>query len=119
MIWLLRCLIIKKLNPIVTELFIRGRKLNIYLVFVIQSYSAVPKNIKLSSTIYFVMKFPNKRELQEIEFNHSSNIDFHNFMNLYKKCTVKPCPFLVIDTTLAWENRLRFRIKEYKKKKIK
>ena len=68
----------KKLNPIVTELFIRERKLNISLVFVIQSYSAVPKNIKLSSTLYFVMKFPNKRELQKIEFNHSSNIDFHN-----------------------------------------
>ena len=83
----------KKLNPIVTELFIRGRKLNISLVFVIQSYSAVPKNIKLSSTLYFVMKFPNKRELQKIEFNHSSNIDFHNFMNLYKKCTAKPCLF--------------------------
>ena len=118
-IWLLICLIIKKLNPIVTELFIRGRKLNISLVFVIQSYSAVPKNIKLSSTLYFVMKFPNKRELQKIEFNHSSNIDFHNFMNLYKKCTAKPCLFLDIDTTLAWDNPLRFRIKEYKKDRIK
>ena len=119
MIWLLICLIIKKLNPIVTELFIRGRKLNISLVFVIQSYSAVPKNIKLSSTLYFVMKFPNKRELQKIEFNHSSNIDFHNFMNLYKKCTAKPCLFLDIDTTFAWDNPLRFRIKEYKKDRTK
>ena len=53
----------KKLNPIVTELFIRGRKLNISLVFITQSYFAVPKNIRLNSTHYFVMKIPNKREL--------------------------------------------------------
>ena len=54
----------KKLNPIVTELFTRGRKLNIPLVFITQSYFAVPKNIRLNSTHYFVMKIPNKRELQ-------------------------------------------------------
>ena len=53
----------KKSNPIVTKLFIRGRKLNIYLVFITQSYFAVPKNIRLNSTHYFVMKIPNKREL--------------------------------------------------------
>ena len=66
----------KKLNPIVTELFIRGRKLNISLVFITQSYFAVPKNIRLNSTHYFVMKIPNKRELQQIKFNHSSDIPF-------------------------------------------
>ena len=54
----------KNLNPIVTELFIRGRKLNISLVFLTQSYFAVPKNIRLNSTHYFVIKIPNKRELQ-------------------------------------------------------
>ena len=80
----------KKLNPIVTELFIRGRKLNISLVFITQSYFAVPKNIRLNSTHYFVMKIPNKRELQQIEFNHSSDIFFQGFMNLYKKYTAKP-----------------------------
>ena len=53
----------KKSNPIVTKLFIRGRKLNIYLVFITQFYFAVPKNIRLNSTHYFVMKIPNKREL--------------------------------------------------------
>ena len=52
----------KKLNPIVTELFIRGRKLNISLVFITKSYFTVPKNIRLNSTHYFVMKIPNKRE---------------------------------------------------------
>ena len=99
----------KKLNPIVTELFIRCRKLNISLVFITQSYFAVPKNIRLNSTHYFVMKIPNKRELQQIEFNNSSDIDFQNFINLYKKCTEKPYSFLVIDTTLASDNSLRFR----------
>ena len=66
----------KKLHPIVSELFIRGRKLNISLVFTKQSYFAVPKNIRLYSTHYFVMKIPSKRELQQIAFNHSSDIDF-------------------------------------------
>ena len=74
----------KKLNPIVTELFIRGRKLNISLVFITQSYFAVPKNIRLNSTYYFVMKIPNKRELQQIVFNHSSDIDFQDFMSFFK-----------------------------------
>ena len=54
----------KKLNPIVTELFIRERKLNISLVFITKSYFAVPKSIKLNSTHYFVTKILNKRELQ-------------------------------------------------------
>ena len=90
----------EKLHPIVTELFIRGRKSNIYLVFIAQSYFADPKNFRLNSTHYFVMKIPNKRELQQIAFNHSSDIDFQEFMNLYKNCTTKPY-FFVIDTTLA------------------
>ena len=55
------------------------------------------------------MKISKKRELQQSEFNHSSGIDFQNFMNLYKKYTVKPQYFLVIDTTLASYNPLRFR----------
>ena len=63
----------KKCNPIVTDLFIKGRKLNIPLVFITQSYFAVPKNIRLNSTHYFVMKIPNKRELQQIAFSQSSD----------------------------------------------
>ena len=81
------------LNPIVTELFIRGRKLSISLVFFTQSYLTVPKRIKLNSTHYFVMKVSNKRELQQIAFNHSWDIDFQDFMNLYKKCIAKPYLF--------------------------
>ena len=61
----------KKLNSIVTELFIRGRKLSILLVFVTQSYFKVPKDIKLNSTHYFITKILNKRELQQIAINHS------------------------------------------------
>ena len=55
------------------------------------------------------MKITNKRELQQIAFNHSSDIDFQDFMNLYKKCTEKLYSFFVIDTTLASDNSLRFR----------
>ena len=55
------------------------------------------------------MKIPNKRELQQISFNHSSDIDFQDFMNLYKKCTAKQYSFLVIDTTLALDTSYRFR----------
>ena len=54
----------KKLKPIVTELFISGRKLNISLVFITQSYFAVPRNIRLNSAHYFIMKIPIKRDLQ-------------------------------------------------------
>ena len=106
---MLICLVIKKRNPVVTELFIRGKKLNISLVFITQSYFSVPKIIRLDSTHYFIMKIPNKEELQQIAFNHSSGIHFQNFLNLYKMCTAKPYSFLVIDATLASDNLLRFR----------
>ena len=66
----------KKLNPTVTDLFIRRRKLNISLVFITQSYFAVSKNIRLNSTNDFVMKIPNERDLQQIAINDSSDIDF-------------------------------------------
>ena len=61
----------KKLNPIVAELFSRGRKLNASLVFITESYFAVPKYIRLNSTHYLIMKIPKKRELYQITFNHS------------------------------------------------
>ena len=69
-------LINKKLNPIVTELSIKGSKLSISLVFISQFHFALPKNIRLNSTHYFIMKIPNKQELQQILTNHSSDIDF-------------------------------------------
>ena len=74
----------KKLNPLVTEFFIRGRKLNISIVFITKSYFKVPKDVRLNSTHFFIMKIPNKRELQQITLNHSSDIDFKDFMKIYK-----------------------------------
>ena len=99
----------KKLNLIVTELFIRGRKLNISLAFIMQSYFAVPKTVRLNSTHYLVIKILNRRELQQITFNHSWDIDFQDFMNLYKNCNTNQYSVLVIDTTLPSNNYLRFR----------
>ena len=99
----------KELNSIVTELFIRGRKLNISLVFITQSYFKVPKDVRLNTSHFFIMKIPNKRELQQIAINHSSDINTRDFIEIYRKCTDKPYSFLVIDTTLPSNNRLRFR----------
>ena len=65
----------KKVNPIVTELFIRQRKLNNSLVFITKSYFLVPKTTRPNSTHYFVIKITNKRELQQITFHRSSDID--------------------------------------------
>ena len=72
----------KKLNSIVTELFIRGRKLNISLVFITQSYFKVSKDIRLNTTHLFTAKIPNKRELQQIALNHSSDISTKHFINI-------------------------------------
>ena len=99
----------KKLNPIVTELFIRGRKLNISIVFITQSYFKVPRDVRLNSTHLFIMKIPNKRELQQIALNHSSDIDFNDFMKIFKKYTKEPYSFLVNDTTLPSNDPLKFR----------
>ena len=99
----------KKLNAIVTELFIRCRKLNISLVFISQSYFNVPKDVRNNSTHFFIMKNPNKRELQQIAINHSSDITNKDFIEIYRKCTDKPYSFLVIDTTIPSNNLLRFR----------
>ena len=79
----------KKLNSIVTELFIR--------------------DVRLNTTHFFIMKIPNKRELQQIAIGHSSNINTTDFIKIYNKCTDKPYSFLVNDTTLSSDDLLRFR----------
>ena len=99
----------KKLNPMVTELFIRGRKLNISLSFITKSYFVVPKNITRNSTHYFIMKNPNKWELQQTAFNHSTDIKFYELTNFYKKCTAYRYSYLETDTTLASDSPSRFR----------
>ena len=90
----------KKLNSIVTELFIRGRKLNISLVFITQSYFKVPKDVRLNTTHFFIAKISNKRELEQIAINHSSDISTKDFNNIYRECTAEPYSFLVNDITL-------------------
>ena len=99
----------KKLNSIVTELFIRGRKLNISLVFITQSYFKVPKDVRLNTTHFFITKIPNKRELQQIALNHSSDISTKDFIKTDKECAAELYYFLVNDITLASDNSLRFR----------
>ena len=99
----------KKLNSIVTELFIRGRKLNISLVFITQSYFKVPKDVRLNTTHFFIMKIPNKRELRQIALKHSSDIDYKDFIKIYKNCTDDSYSFLVNDTMLSSDNPLKLR----------
>ena len=99
----------KKFQSIIKELFIRCRKINISLVFITQSYFSVPKDIRLNSMHYFIMKIDNKRELQNIAINHSADIDYKDFIKIYRECTKEPYNFLTIDTTLPSTNTLRFR----------
>ena len=99
----------KKLNSIVTELFIRGRKLNISIVFITQSYFKVSKDVTLNFTHFFIMKIPNKREFQQIALNYSSGINSKDFIKIYKKYAGKTNSFLVSNATLASDNPLRFR----------
>ena len=99
----------KKLSSTVSELFIRGRKTNISLVFITQSYFKVPKDVRLNTSHFFIAKIPNKRALQQIATNHLSDINTKDFPNIYRKCTSEPYSFLVDDTTLARNNLLRFR----------
>ena len=77
----------KKVQAIIKELFIRCRKLNISLVFITQPYFLVPKAVRLNSTHYLIMKINNKRELQNIAVNHSVDINYKDFMKIYRECT--------------------------------
>ena len=91
-------------------MFIRGRKLNISIVFITQSYFKAPKDVRLNSTHFFIMKILNKRELQQIALTHSSDIDFKDFIKIYKKCTAEPYFFFLVNyTTLPSDDPLRFR----------
>ena len=89
-------------------MFIRGRKLNIALVFITQSYFKVPKDVRLNFTHFFIMKIWSKRELQQIVLNHSSDINSKCSIKINKKCTAEPYSFLVNDAMLASDNPLRF-----------
>ena len=99
----------KKFQAIIKELFIRCRKLNISLVFITQSYFSLPKDVRLNSTHYLIMKINNRKELQNIAINHSADIDYNDFVRIYRECTRKPYSFFSIDTTLPESDSLRFR----------
>ena len=99
----------KKFQAIIKELFIRCRKLNISLVFITQSYFSVPKDVRLNSTHYLIMKINNRRELQNIAINHSVDIDYKDLMKIYRECAKEPYNFLTIDTTLPASDPQRFR----------
>ena len=96
----------KKLIPVVTELFIRSRKLSILIVFITQSHFKVLKDVRLNSAHFLIMKI---YELQQIAINYSLNINFEDFIKIYKKCTAEEYSFLINDTTLPSDNALRFR----------
>ena len=98
----------KKFLAIIKDLFLRCRKLNISLVFITQSYFSVPKNVRLNST-HLIMKINNRKELQNIAINHSADIDYQDFIKIYRECTKEPYNFLTIDTTLPASDPLRFR----------
>ena len=99
----------KTFTAIIKELFIRCRKLNISLVFIIQSYFYVPKHVRLNSTHHLIMKINNRKELQKIAINHSADIDYKCFVKIYRVGTKKPYSFLIIDITLPASDPLRFR----------
>ena len=99
----------KKFQAIIKELFIRCRKLNISLVFITQSCFSVPKDMRLSSTHFLIMKMNKRKELQNVAINHSEEIDYNDIVRIYKECTRKLYSFLTIDTTLPASDPLRFR----------
>ena len=78
----------RKLNPVVTKLFIRGKKLNISIIFITQSYFKVPKKVRLNTKYFLIMKIPNKRKLQKIALNKQPILYY--IIKMHKKYTAKP-----------------------------
>ena len=99
----------KRFQAIVKELFIRCMKLDISVVFITQSYFSVPKEVRLNSTHYLIMKIHNRRELQQIAINHSVDIDYKDCLKIYRNCTKEPYSFFTINTTLPANDPMRFR----------
>ena len=99
----------QKFQAIIKELFIRCRNLIISLVLIFQSYFSVPKDVRLNSTHYLIIKINNTRELKNIAVNHSADIDYKDFMKIYRESTKEPNSLLTIDTTLPAGDPLRLR----------
>ena len=96
-------------QAIIKELITSCRKLNISHVFITQSYFSVPKDVRLNSTYCLIMKINNRKELQNIEISYSADIDYKDFMKIYKECTKEPFNCLTIDTTLPASDPLRLK----------
>ena len=94
----------KKFKAIIKELFIRCRKLNISIVFITQSYFKTPKDARLNSTHYVIMKIQSRKELQNITQENSGDIDFKDFLKTYKDYTSEPYPCMIINTTVPSGN---------------
>ena len=88
----------EKFKAIVKELFIRYRKLNISIVFIIQSYFRTPKDARLNSIHYILMEIGNKKELKSIAEENSGHLDFKDFLKIYNYCTKEPYSFMLVDT---------------------
>ena len=100
----------KKCNPIVTKLFIRGRRLDVYLViFITESDFTVSKNITPNPKYYFIIKIQNKQHFRQITCNHLSDSSFRDFINLYINVLQNHMHFLIIDPTLPSDMFLQFR----------
>ena len=99
----------KKFQTIINELFIRYRNLNTSLVFITQSYFSVPKDARLNTTHYFIMKINNRIVLKNIVTDHSVDIDYQDFKKIYRECTKETQNILTIDTALPASHPLRFR----------
>ena len=100
----------KNFKAIIKELFIRCRKLNISIVFITQSYFRTPKDARLISTHYVIMKIQSKKESQNIAQENSGDIDFIDFLKIYTDYTSEPYSCMIIDTTVPSGHPMRFRI---------
>ena len=87
----------KKFKATVKELFIRCKKLNISIVFITQFYFRTPKDARLNSTHYILMKIGNKKELKSIAEEKSGHLDYKAFLKMYNCCTKEPYSFMIID----------------------
>ena len=97
----------KKAQQVLKDLFIRCRKLNISLCFLTKPYFNVPKDVRLNCTHYIILKLNNKRELQNIAINHSADIDYKDFIKIYRNCTKESYSFLTIDTAQPADKRFK------------
>ena len=99
----------KKFQAILKELFISSRKLNVSLVFITQSYYSAPKAVRSNSTHYIILKIHNRKELQQIAIDHSADIDYKDFLKIYRNCTQEPYSFFTINTILSSSDPLKVR----------